>query len=105
MGNVVNTIEPVRQARFAEAWMRRRDEAAFFGQRRHERLLRTETSATVEEQNGTRRPLAGIEQFKLDVCDSHLCRLHAIASRGEARCKPMTAVIAFCVKRCTSTLR
>jgi hypothetical protein len=43
----------------------------------------------MQEQNGTRRPLAGIEQFKLDVCYSQLGRLHAIASRGEARCKPM----------------
>ena len=90
MGNVVDTIEPIRQARLAEAWMRRCDEAALLGQRRDERLLRTKTAAAVQKQNGTRRPLAGIEQFKLDVCDFQLCRLHANASRGDARCKPVT---------------
>src|SRR3984957_7925730 len=72
MGNVVDTVEPIRQARLAEARMRRCDEAAFFGQRRHEWLLRSETSTTVQKQNGPRRPLAGIEQFKLDVRDLQL---------------------------------
>ena len=57
MGNVVNTVEPIRQARLAEAWMRRRDEAALLGQRRHERLLRSKAAAAVQKQNGTRRPL------------------------------------------------
>jgi hypothetical protein len=42
----------------------------------------------MQEQNWA-RPLTGIEQFKLDVCDLQLCRLHANASRGEAHCEPM----------------
>ena len=65
----------------------------------------TETAAAMQEQNGT-RPLTGIEQFKLDVCDFQHCRLHANASRGDARCEVhMTVGIALCRKRCISTSR
>ena len=83
MGDVIDAVEPIRQGRLAEARMRRRDEAALFGQRRYERLLWTKTSAAMQEHNGTPRPLTGIEQFKLDVRDLQFCRLHANASRGE----------------------
>ena len=41
MGNVVDAVEPIRQGRLAETRMRRCDEAALLGQRRHERLLRS----------------------------------------------------------------
>src|SRR5579862_6176159 len=105
MGNIVDAVEPIRQGRLAEARMRRCNEAALFGERRHERLLRAETAAAVQEQNGTPRPSAGIEQFKLDVCDLQLCRLHANASRGEARCKSMAAGVALWMERCISISR
>src|SRR5579862_1278155 len=100
MGNIIDAVEPIRQGRLAEARMRRCDEAALFGERRHERLLRAETAAAVQEQNGT-RPLTGIEQFKLDVRDFQLGRLHAIASR----CEPVTVGIVLWVERCISTSR
>jgi hypothetical protein len=68
-------------------------------------LLWAETSAAMQEQNGTRGPLPGIEQFKLDVCDLQICRLHANASRGETLCNPVAAGIALWVERCISTSR
>src|SRR4029077_17966506 len=109
MGNIVDAVEPIRQSRLAEARMRRCDEAALLGERRHEWLLRAKTSAAVQKQNGTRpdrrRPLAGIEQFKLDVRDSQLGRLHANASHGDTLGKLVAVGIALCRKRCTSTLR
>ena len=49
MGDVVDTVEPVRQARLAKTWMRRRDEAALLGQGRHERLLRSKPAAAVQK--------------------------------------------------------
>src|SRR5262249_20590518 len=79
--------EPVRQGGFAEARMRRRDQAAPAGEPFGERLPRIVALPAMQEENRARAIRTGVaaaaalEDFKIDAGDLHCCCIHTPSSR------------------------
>ena len=85
---VVDRVDPDRQARSAEAWMHRRDHVEPLAERGEERRGRIKSAAAVQEQQ--RRPAATLVQLDLDLAElqglapetrSHACVVHNNLSR------------------------
>ena len=64
VGNVVHAVEPVRQRRFAETGMRRRDHAPAFREQVDEWSVAPDAGATMQIENGLALP--ALEHVELD---------------------------------------
>ena len=82
VGDVVDAIEPFRQARFAEARMRRRDHAGALPPAATKRLPGIVTLAAMQKQNRAAMIRAAIhcKQLEIDAGNLHRCRTHASSS-------------------------
>ncbi len=86
ISDVVDAIEPVGQARFAEAGMGRSDQAPFARQLRGKTLPGIVALAAMQEQQ--RAAMACLEHFEVDSRDPHLVRIKrgvSLAHRLPAR--------------------
>src|SRR6185312_6059127 len=75
MRDIVDAIDPIGQARIAEAGMRGRDDAVMCGQQRDESVIGRETRAAMQEEQ--RRARAALMDLELDLAEFQHLPLHA----------------------------
>ena len=74
MGDVVDAIDPIGQARIAEAGMRRRDHAIALAEQADIGVFGFEAAAGMEKEQ--RRAVAGFVKLELDIAEHQHLSLH-----------------------------
>jgi hypothetical protein len=69
VGDIVDAVEPVRQCRFAETRVRRRDDAVSLREQANKRIVGPYTTGAMQEQDW--RSTAALEQLKVNASDRH----------------------------------